>query len=186
MDLDLTSYAGQTIQLAFYLSTSGSGDNRIHIDDLMIDKIPTCLKPTDLHVIDGLATSSALPVAWTANSEETAWRLQYKQTNAEDWITLDIDANPYTITGLAAFTEYEIRVAAVCTEEDFTDYGKSIIAKTAAVVPFFQTFDTTAMPGEWKRYEALLEDVQQSGEPLVAATKGWNVGTQNGVFSTSL
>ena len=39
------------------------------------------------------------------------------------------------------------------------------------------------MPGEWKRYEALLEDVQQSSEPLVASTKGWNVGTQNGVFS---
>ena len=183
VDLDLTSYAGQTIQLAFYLSTSGSGDNRIHIDDLMIDKIPTCLKPTDLHVIDGLATSSALPVAWTANTEETAWRLQYKQTNAEDWITLDIAANPYTITGLAAFTEYEIRVAAVCTEEDFTDYGKSIIAKTAAVVPFAQSFDTTAMPGEWKRYEALLEDVQQIGEPLVSSQNGWKVGTQNGVFS---
>lgn len=183
VDLDLTSYAGQTIQLAFYLSTSGSGDNRIHIDDLMIEKIPTCLKPTNLHVIDGSATSSTLPVAWTANSEETEWRLQYKQTNAEEWITLDINANPYTITGLSAFTEYEIRVAAVCTAEDFTDYGKSIFAKTAAVVPFFQTFDTTAMPGEWKRYEALLEGVQQSGEPLVAATKGWNVGTQNGVFS---
>ena len=183
VDLDLTSYAGQTIQLAFYLSTSGSGDNRIHIDDLMIDKIPTCLKPTDLHVLEGQATSSTLPVAWTANSEETAWHLQYKQTNAEEWITLDINANPYTITGLSAFTEYEIRVAAVCTAEDYTDYGKSIIAKTAAVVPFAQSFDTTAMPGEWKRYEALLEDVQQSSEPLVSSQNGWNVGTQNGVFS---
>ena len=49
VDLNLSDYAGYTVQLAFYLSTSGSGDNRIHIDDLMIDKIPTCLKPTDLH-----------------------------------------------------------------------------------------------------------------------------------------
>ncbi len=185
VDLDITSYAGHTIQLAFYLSTSGSGDNRIHIDDLMIEKIPTCLKPTDLHEVSGSATSSALPVAWTANSGETAWRLQFKPTadTTDVWNTLNIAANPYTITGLEAFTEYEIRVAAVCTAEDYTDYGKSIIAKTAAVVPFFQTFDTTVMPGEWKRYEALLEGVQQSGEPLVASTKGWKVGTQNGVFS---
>ncbi len=185
VDLILSDYAGYTIQLAFYLSTSGSGDNRIHIDDLMIDKIPTCLKPTALHAVDGAATSSTLPVAWTANSGETAWRLQYKPTadTTDVWNTLDdIAANPYTITGLAAFTEYEIRVAAVCTEEDFTDYGKSIIAKTAAVVPFAQAFDTTAMPGEWKRYEALLEDVQNSGAPLVASKTGWNVGTQNGVF----
>ncbi len=184
VDLILSDYAGQTIQLAFYLSTSGSGDNRIHIDDLMIEKIPTCLKPTGLHAVDGAATSTTLPVAWTANSGETAWRLQYKPVaDAEaEWITLDIAANPYTITGLNAFTEYEIRVAAVCTEEDFTDYGKSIIAKTAAVVPFAQTFDTTAMPGEWKRYEALAEAVGEGTAELVAINDGWKVGTQNGVF----
>lgn len=184
--IDLSSYAGQTVLLAFYgESTVSNGDNNLHVDDVVIEKIPTCLKPTGLHAVDGEATSSTLPVAWTANSGEEAWRLQYKPTadSTAVWITLNIAANPYTITGLAAFTEYEIRVAAVCTEEDFTDYGKSIIAKTAAVVPFFQTFDTTAMPGEWKRYEALLEDVQQSGEPLVSSQNGWKVGTQNGVFS---
>ncbi len=184
VDLDLTAYAGQTIQLAFYLATSGSGDNRIHIDNLLVEEMPTCLKPTGLHAVDGVATSSTLPVAWTANSGEAAWRLQYKPTaDAEaEWITLDIAANPYTITGLSAFTEYEVRVAAVCTEEDFTDYGKSIIAKTAAVVPFAQTFDTTSMPVEWKRYEALLEAVQQSGAQLEASKNGWSVGLKNGVF----
>lgn len=184
--IDLSNYAGQTVLLAFYgESTVSNGDNNLHVDDVVIEKIPTCLKPTNLHVIDGSATSSTLPVAWTANSGETAWRLQFKPTadTTDVWNTLDIAANPYTITGLAAFTEYEIRVAAVCTEEDFTDYGKSIFAKTAAVVPFAQSFDTTAMPGEWKRYEALLEDVQQSSEPLVATANGWKVGTQNGVFS---
>ncbi len=185
VDLDLTSYAGQTIQLAFYLSTSGSGDNRIHIDNLLVEKMPTCLKPTDLHEVEGQATSSTLPVAWTANSGEENWRLQYKPTaDAEaDWITLDIAANPYTITGLEAFTEYEIRVAAVCSADDYTDYGKSIIAKTAAVVPFFQTFDTTTIPGEWKLYEALLEEVEESGAELVSTKNGWKAGTQNGVFS---
>lgn len=184
VDLNLSDYAGYTVQLAFYLSTSGSGDNRIHIDDVVVEKIPTCLKPTDLHEVEGQATSSTLPVAWTANSEETAWRLQYKPTaDAEaDWITLDIAANPYTITGLSAFTEYEIRVAAVCSADDYTDYGKSIIAKTAAIVPFFQTFDTTMIPGEWKLYEALLEEVEESGAELVSTKNGWKAGAQNGVF----
>lgn len=183
--IDLSAYAGQTIKIAFYgESTQSGGDNAFHLDDVLVEEIPTCLKPTGLHALDAQATSSTLPVAWTANSGETAWRLQYKPAadSTAVWTTLDIAANPYTITGLSAFTEYEIRVAAVCTEEDFTDYGKSIIAKTAAVVPFFQTFDTTAMPGEWKRYEALLENVQQSGAQLEATKKGWNVGTQNNVF----
>lgn len=184
--IDLSAYAGQTILLAFYgESTASGGDNAFHLDDVIVEKIPTCLKPTGLHALDAQATSTTLPVAWTANSGETAWRLQYKPTaDAQaEWITLDIAANPYTITGLNAFAEYEIRVAAVCTEEDFTDYGKSIRAKTAAVVPFLQTFDTTAMPGEWKRYEALLENVQQSGAELEATQDGWKVGAQNGVFN---
>jgi len=184
--IDLSAYAGQTIQIAFYgESTQSGGDNAFHLDDVIVEKIPTCLKPTGLHALDAQATSTTLPVAWTANSGETAWRLQYKPTaDAQaEWITLDIAANPYTITGLNAFAEYEIRVAAVCTEEDFTDYSKSIRAKTAAVVPFLQTFDTTAMPGEWKRYEALLENVQQSGAELEATQDGWKVGAQNGVFN---
>ena len=184
--IDLSAYAGQTILLAFYgESTVSGGDNNIHVDDVIVEKIPTCLKPTGLHALDAQATSTTLPVAWTANSGEAAWRLQYKPTadSTAVWTTLDIAQNPYTITGLSAFTEYEIRVAAVCTEEDFTDYGKSIIAKTAAVVPFLQTFDTTSMPGEWKRYEALLEAVQESGAQLEAAKNGWNVGLKNGVFN---
>ena len=185
--IDLSAYAGQTILLAFYgestVSETGS-DNNIHVDDVLIDEIPTCLKPTGLHALNAQATSTTLPVAWTVNSGETAWRLQYKPAadSTAVWTTLDIAANPYTITGLGAFTEYEVRVAAVCTEEDFTDYGKSIIAKTAAVVPFIQTFDTTSMPGEWKRYEALLEAVQQSGAQLEATKNGWSVGAKNGVF----
>lgn len=184
--IDLSAYAGQTIKIAFYgESTQSGGDNAFHLDDVLVEEIPTCLKPTGLHALDAQATSSTLPVAWTANSGETAWRLQYKPTadSTAVWTTLDIAQNPYTITGLSAFTEYEIRVAAVCTEEDFTDYGKSIFAKTAAVVPFFQTFDTTAMPGEWKRYEALLEAVQESGAQLEASKNGWNVGLKNGVFN---
>lgn len=186
--IDLSAYAGQTILLAFYgestVSETGS-DNNIHVDDVLIDEIPTCLKPTGLHALNAQATSTTLPVAWTANSGETAWRLQYKPAadSTAVWTTLDIAANPYTITGLGAFTEYEVRVAAVCTEEDFTDYGKSIIAKTAAVVPFAQTFDTTSMPVEWKRYEALLEAVQQSGAQLEASKNGWSVGLKNGVFN---
>ncbi|MBR3408968.1 MAG: fibronectin type III domain-containing protein, partial [Paludibacteraceae bacterium] len=79
--IDLSAYAGQTIKIAFYgESTQSGGDNAFHLDDVLIDEIPTCLKPTGLHALDAQATSTTLPVAWTANSGETAWRLQYKPT----------------------------------------------------------------------------------------------------------
>ena len=186
VEIDLTSYAGQSVQLAFYVYHNSGGDNRIHIDDVFVGLQPTCLKPTDLHEVEGATTKNSLQVAWTVNSGETAWRVQHKVSNdtTAEWITSDVSTNPYTINGLESFTNYDIRVAAVCSGTDFTDYGKAITIKTAAGVPFVETFDTTALPGEWKRYEVLLEDLQ-SGAPMVPVTAGWNVAAANGVFPSA-
>lgn len=184
VSIDISAYAGQSIQLAFYgESTQSGGDNNIHIDDVLVDRIPTCLKPTDLHEVEGMTTKNSLQVAWTANSGETDWRVQHKVSNdtTAEWITTDVSTNPYTISGLQPFTNYDVRVAAVCSETDFTDYGKAITIKTAAGVPFEETFDTTALPGEWKRYEVLLEDLQNSS-PMEPVSAGWNVAAANGVF----
>lgn len=184
VSIDISAYAGQSIQLAFYgESTLDGGDNNIHIDDVLVDRIPTCLKPTLLHEVEGMTSKNSLQVAWTANSGETDWRVQHKVSNdtTAEWITTDVSTNPYTISGLQPFTNYDVRVAAVCSETDFTDYGKAITIKTAAGVPFEETFDTTALPGEWKRYEVLLEDLQNSS-PMEPVSAGWNVAAANGVF----
>ena len=183
VEIDLTSYAGQSVQLAFYVYHNSGGDNRIHIDDVFVGLQPTCLKPTDLHEVEGATTKNSIQVAWTANSGETDWRIQHKVSNdtTAEWITSDVSTNPYTISGLQPFTNYDVRVAAVCNGTDFTDYGKAITIKTAAGVPFVETFDTTALPGEWKRYEVLLEDLQNSS-PMEPVSAGWNVAAANGVF----
>lgn len=184
VEIDLTDYAGQSVQLAFYVYHNSGGDNRIHIDDVFVGLQPTCLKPTDLHEVEGMTTKNSLQVAWTANSGETDWRVQHKVSNdtTAEWITSDVSTNPYTtISGLQPFTNYDVRVAAVCSETDFTDYGKTITIRTAAGVPFVETFDTTALPGEWKRYEVLLENLQ-NGAPMAPVAAGWNVATASGVF----
>ncbi|MBQ6978992.1 MAG: fibronectin type III domain-containing protein [Paludibacteraceae bacterium] len=187
--IDISTYAGQSIILAFYGEStsgpsSGAGDNYLHIDNVLVDRIPTCLKPTGLHDVQGAATTNSIQVAWTANSGEIAWHVQYKPSdNSEaDWTTFDADTNPYTINGLQPFTNYDVRVAAVCSETDVTDYCKPIKAKTATGVPYEEKFDTTALPGEWKRYEVLLEALENDGAPMVSTVDGWDVGAANGVF----
>lgn len=189
--IDISTYAGQSIILAFYGEStsgpsSGAGDNYLHIDNVLVDRIPTCLKPTDLHDVQGAATKNSIQLAWTANSGETAWRVQYKPSgDAEaDWTTFDADTNPYTINGLQPFTNYDVRVAAVCSGTDVTDYCKPIKAKTATGVPYEEKFDTTALPGEWKRYEVLKEQLDESA-PMVSTVDGWDVGAANGVFPTA-
>ena len=187
--IDISAYAGQSIILAFYGEStsgpySGAGDNYLHIDNVLIDHIPSCLKPTNLHEIESASTKSSLQIGWTANSEETAWRVQHKVSNdtTAEWITSDVSTNPYTINGLQPFTNYDIRVAAVCSETDFTDYGKTIVAKTASGVPYVEKFDTTTLPGEWKRYEVLSSELIYGEGQLQPVSNGWDVAAANGVF----
>lgn len=185
VEINLSDYAGQSVRIAFYgESTVKGGDNDIHVGNILVDYTPTCLKPTLVHEIESASTKNSLQIGWTANSGETAWRVQHKVSNdtTAEWITSDISTNPYTIIGLQPFTNYDVRVAAVCSETDVTDYCKPIKAKTATGVPYEEKFDTTALPGEWKRYKVLKEQLDESA-PMVSTVDGWDVGAANGVFS---
>ena len=184
VEINLSDYAGQSVRIAFYgESTVKGGDNDIHVGNILVDYTPTCLKPTGLHDVQGATTQNSIQVAWTANSGETAWRVQHKVSNdtTAEWITSDVSTNPYTIIGLQPFTNYDVRVAAVCSETDVTDYCKPIKAKTATGVPYEEKFDTIALPGEWKRYKVLKEQLDESA-PMVSTVDGWDVGAANGVF----
>ena len=175
--LDLSDYAGQGVQIAFYgESTVSNADNYLHIDDVLIDYIPSCLKPSDLHMVNGSATKNSIQVAWTANSGEENWKIQYKKKADTEWTTVDnVTANPFTITGLESFTEYNVQVAAFCDPTDestLTDYCKPIVVKTASGVPYHEGFNASTWPADWKRYEAYLTDVQNGAE-LTAVSTGW-------------
>ena len=175
--LDLSDYAGMGVQIAFYgESTVSNADNYLHIDDVLIDYIPSCLKPSDLHMVNGSATKNSIQVAWTANSGEENWKIQYKKKADTEWTTVDnVTANPFTITDLESFTEYNVQVAAFCDPTDestLTDYCKPIVVKTASGVPYHEGFNASTWPADWKRYEAYLTDVQNGAE-LTAVSTGW-------------
>ena len=190
--IDLSAYADQNVKIAFYgASTTSNADNYLHIDDVLIDYVPTCLKPTNLAEVTGSASKNSVQITWTANSGEENWKVQYKKDTAKVWSEpLDATAIPFTITGLDEFTEYNIRVAAFCDPADestLTDYCKPIKVKTASGVPFKEGFSATALPSDWKRYSGLLEEVQ-NGTALEAASAGWEIKTLangNGVFPDS-
>ena len=190
--IDLSAYATQSVQIAFYgESTQSNADNYLHIDDVLIDYVPSCLKPNNLSEVPGSATKSSLQVEWEASNGEQNWRIQYKKKADAEWNeAIDITSNPYTITGLESFTEYSIRVAAFCDPTDettLTDFTKPITLKTAAGVPFHQGFTASSLPSEWKRYKGLWEEVL-NGEELSAVTAGWTPtakASANNVFPDS-
>jgi hypothetical protein len=117
--IDLSSYTGQNIAVAFYgESTASGGDNNLHIDNVRIDYTPSCEAPTAVQVSDITATTAS--VSWTENNATaaTAWTIEVNGTEITN-----ITENPYTLTGLTPETEYTVKVKANCTSTDASAYS---------------------------------------------------------------
>ena len=90
------------------------------IDDVQIDLMPSCIKPTDF-TVSNILTDEAT-ISWTENSDATEWTVF--TTNTEDG-TFDegtlVTDNPYTITELSPNSTYSVYVVANCSDEDTSD-----------------------------------------------------------------
>lgn len=85
--------------------------------------MPACPKPSNI-TFSGITGTSAI-VSWTAGGDETAWELEYKAYNASDWTVVSVTNNTYALTGLAAGTTYNVRVKAVCSEDESSSYANN-------------------------------------------------------------
>ena len=178
-------YAGNSIMIAFCgESTVSNGDNNVHIDNVLVDAIPDCPKPSGFAVAE-ISKNSAL-VSWKRHDFDTGWKLQYKQSADSVWSEdIVLTDNSYNLSGLNAYTAYDVRVAANCDvngEAQSTDYSAAFSFKTAAAVPFLETFNASGIPADWARFSGLYNE--EEGVELIPAT-GWTVGAGNGVFAAA-
>lgn len=194
IEIDLSAYYQGDAIIAFYAeSTSGpstgAGDNYFHIDNVLVHYLPSCLKPTRLHEVEGGVSKNAIQVAWEHDGAQL-FKVQYKKVEEDTWSTIDVTDTTATLTSLDEFTEYNIRVAAFCDPTDsttLTDYCKQITVKTATGVPFLQNFNIAQLPSEWKLYDAKWELVQ-SGAVLKSTNEGWKTVAKaqaNNVFDSA-
>ena len=187
ISIDLSAYSSGLIKLAFYgESTVSGGGARLHIDSVLVDKIPTCFKPTALEASAILKNSVQL--SWVANSGETAWKIQYKKSSETAWQTIDVTENPYVLSGLESLTDYDVHVAAVCdgsASDGTSKYSQTIHFKTVAGVPYTEPFSASSMPVDWSTYRGLLSEIMNNEATLnpVATSATWKVASGNGVFA---
>ena len=88
------------------------------------DETPvTCPAPSQLSVSNVTVHSATL--SWTENGSATAWVIDY---NGQ---TVNVTTNPYTLTGLVANTSYTVAVAAVCSEEETSEFSGTITFTTS-------------------------------------------------------
>lgn len=124
----------------------------LYLDDFTFATPATCAKPTAVTVADITTTSAT--ISWTDNNMPTpsSWTIDVNGTEITG-----ITANPYTIETLTHSTAYTVRVKAVCSETDASDWSNTVNFTTAcdatvvdADHEFFEGFEeTTFAPNCW-------------------------------------
>lgn len=82
----------------------------------------TCDAPTGLFANN--ITSSSASISWQSSGADS-YVVEYKESSANTWIPNTTNSTSFSITGLAAATDYNFRVKGVCssTESDYTSTG---------------------------------------------------------------
>ncbi len=124
----------------------------LYLDDFTFAAPATCAKPTAVTVADITTTSAT--ISWTDNNMPTpsSWTIDVNGTEITG-----ITANSYTIETLTHSTAYTVRVKAVCSETDASDWSNTVNFTTAcdatvvdADHEFFEGFEeTTFAPNCW-------------------------------------
>ncbi len=140
-DVDLSSYAGQSVTVTFRGTRGAGWYGDIAIDNVSFVETPSCLNPSALAASGETATT--VDLAWTAGGTETLWDLELVDVTASGSATgtpttEDVTTNPYTLSGLTANNDYQIYLRADCGGGDTSDWlGPVSFTTLCAVVSTF-------------------------------------------------
>lgn len=148
-------------KIAFKYAGGTSNNYYASIDNVVVEVIPTCPRPTDV-IVEG-TTSSSVTLAWTENGSATSWEIEYgTQGYAQgQGTTVTATTNPFTINNLTAGTAYDFYVRATCSAADLSTWSEV----------------ATAVPGAYS--------IPTSGEHTVSMCGGtiYDDGGVNGDYS---
>ncbi|MBO4489252.1 MAG: fibronectin type III domain-containing protein, partial [Bacteroidales bacterium] len=180
-EIPLSQYAGTGAYIAIRAPQPTSNYNYGYVDNVRIEHIPTCPKPTQVHAV-GVLTNS-IDLAWTENGTATTWVVEYGPVGFTlgNGTLETASTNPYTISGLNASTNYDFYVRAVCDGGDSSNYSPGVTVATACdaitQLPYTEGFDTygtgeSAYPNCWGKINTYT-----SVRPYVNSTHYAGVGS---------
>jgi hypothetical protein len=108
---------------------SGSGAMSEPVNYTVNCTVTNCKRPTDLAASE-IANHSAV-LSWTENGEATEWVVEITDVVGGQNTEWNAGTNPFTLVGLAAETEYSVKVRPVCS--DFDDKWSDAITFTTDV-----------------------------------------------------
>lgn len=136
-----------------------SATNYVYIDDITINTIQTCFRPTNLSIAN--ISQYSIDLSWIPGGNETEWEVAYKAENDTSWIIVpQVYDTALSVTALNPATTYLFKVKSICGTEE-TDYTNTVEATTfclpMSIIPYFENFDTYGTgtgtyPDCWLRY----------------------------------
>ncbi|MCB2222409.1 MAG: fibronectin type III domain-containing protein [Bacteroidetes bacterium] len=163
------SYVGTDTYIAFKMDPSTSYQE-LHIDDITIDDLPSCIKPEGLFA-DNMTINSAW-LNWTDLNGATSWNIEYGLTGFTPTgiPTVSGVSNPHQITGLLSSTEYDFYVQ--------TDCGGGDVSGWSGPATFLTPCDYFTTPLS-ENFDASL-DLPVCWTGIVQTLDGWTInGIQN-------
>ena len=144
LNFDSTQLSGPGNYIVFRQVNQTSNTYYYWLDDIDIDVIPTCLRPTDLTYSE--ATTTSVTLHWSDEFGVGAYELQYKLAEDTDWISVSgIGDTTYHLEGLMPSSIYNARIRCVCAAQDQSRWSEEITFQTAcdavSELPYFEGFE---------------------------------------------
>ncbi len=151
-----SSYSTQTVELneapddAARIAIKYTNWYRCYVDDILVEALPTCFKPTFADNAVSNITTTGATITWTSTNDASATFTFY---NGDEAIATDItpvadgeNVYHYNLTGLTPSTNYNnLTIVAHCGGEDYTDpvaVPAFATACEAEAIPYVYGFET--------------------------------------------
>ena len=145
-EIPLNQYTGTGAYIAIKAPQPTTGYNYGYVDNVKVELIPSCPKPTQVHAVS--VTANTIELAWTENGSATSWVIEYGPAGFTlgNGTTENASTNPYTISNLNASTTYDFYIKSECDGGEYSNYSSGYSTTTAcdaiSQLPYIENFDS--------------------------------------------
>lgn len=146
VEINLTNYVGENVMIQFAAqSTYGTG--AIFLDNVAIEVAPTCLKPENIHLVEGSVTLHEADFAWDGDAAQYEISLGTQTTI--------VNTNGVHMSGLEAGKNYvaNFQVRAICQEGDTSAWTAVTPIRFATECEVISTFPWS---NDFEAYESSM------------------------------
>ena len=129
------NYSGTGSYIAIMAPRPTTGYNYGYIDNVRVDVIPSCPKPTNLTISNH--TNTSVTLTWNENGSATNWEVEYGNGGFTHGTgtTVQVQGTPTTtISNLSSSTNYDFYVRAVCSSTDQSNWDGPVNITPGAYV----------------------------------------------------